>query len=107
MTPIFDWPQYGVLCLSTFLMGVLIGDFAIFLAMYLLGLLLSSVIIYFLICLPLYIGILPADLWYFYSRIFEEYALNYIAKSWIIAPFVLFLFAGVAGIFVREIMISD
>jgi hypothetical protein len=88
-------------------MGVLIGDFAIFLAMYLLGLLLSSVIIYFLICLPLYIGILPADLWYFYSRIFEEYALNYIAKSWIIAPFVLFLFAGVAGIFVREIMISD
>ncbi|MHA1777991.1 MAG: hypothetical protein ACTSYN_00295 [Candidatus Heimdallarchaeaceae archaeon] len=107
MLPILDWPQYIVLCFSTFLMGMLIGNFGMFLLVYLLGVVLSSVLMYFLICLPVYVGILPAEFFDYYSTIFREYALNYVAKSWIIAPFVLFLFIGILGVFTRDLLMFD
>jgi len=107
MLPILDWPQYLILCFSTFLMGMLIGNFSAFLLSYLLGVILSSMLMYFLICLPAYVGILPHEFFDFYSAILQEYALNYVAKSWIIAPFVLFLFVGILGVFVKELVVWD
>ena len=107
MLPILDWPQYVILCFSTLLMGMLIGNFAMLLEMYLVGLIFSCILTYFLICLPVYLSILPNEFFDYYARVFQEYALNYIAKSWMIAPFVLFLFVGVLGVFLRELVMRD
>jgi len=107
MQPILDWPQYLLLCFSTFLLGMLIGNFGMFLMLYLLGVIISSMLMYFLICLPVYVGVLPSEFFDFYSAIFQEYALNYVAKSWVIAPFVLFLFVGILGVFVRDLIAWD
>lgn len=107
MLPILDWPQYLLLCFSTFLMGMLVGNFGVFLLLYLLGVVLSSALMYFLICLPVYAGILPHEFSDFYVTILQEYALNYVAKSWIIAPFVLFMFIGVLGVFASELTAWD
>lgn len=100
MLPILDWPQYMVLCFASFLMGFLIGDFAVFLVMYLLGVILSCIMMYVLVCLPVYLNILTSEYFLYYG--FSQVALNYVAKSWIIAPFIIFLFVGVFGVFCRE-----
>ena len=102
MLPILDWPQYVVLCFASFLMGLLIGDFAVFLVMYLLGVVLSCIIMYILICLPVYLNILTSEYFLYYG--FSQAALNYVAKTWIITPFILFLFVGVFGVFSKEVI---
>jgi len=103
MVPILDWPQYVVLSFSTLLMGVLIGDFTAFLLFYIFGIILSSALIYVLILLPIYLNILPSV----YFDYYDFAALNYITKSLIIAPIVLFLFIGVIGVFLREFILED
>lgn len=75
-------------------MGMLIGDFVAFLAMYFVGIIFSSLLMYFLIILPVYFGNFTSEFLDYYSRAFQEYALNYVAKSWIIAPLVLFFVCG-------------
>ena len=100
--PILDWPQYLILSISVLLMGVLIGDFTAFILFYIFGLIFSCLLMYLLILLPIYVGILPIEYFAFY----DYAALNYIGKSFVIAPVVLFLFVGVVGVFLREMILD-
>jgi len=104
MFPILDWPQYFVLCFSTLLMGILIEDFAMFILMYFIGVLLACLFMYVLICLPIYLNILSSE--YLLHDGLSEVALNYIAKSWVIAPFVAFFFVGLIGVLTGDFLME-
>ena len=102
MMPTIDWPQYILLSFSALLMGILIGDFPSFLILYFLAVIISCFLSYVLVCLPIYMGIITDE--YYIYHLLPHYALQSIARAWVIAPLVVFLFVGVLGVFLAELI---
>jgi len=102
MTPILDWPQYVILSFSVLLMGILINDFLSFLLMYFLAVIVSCYLSYVMVCSPIYLNILTTE--YYMYHFLPNYALMIIAKTWVIVPLVVFLFLGIVGVFLGELI---